>query len=261
MNLIIMAGTSEGVEIIRRLSTLENIRIIATTTTTQGAKLAKLAGAEETISQALNTDELGKLIKNKGVTTLIDATHPFAADATKNAIKATELTKIKYIRLERPSAGLSSNKLIQKVYSFEEAVSKAEEFNKNVENRILQLAGVKNLYHLTERINTKQIFARVLPSVYSIKKCLTLGLPSENIIAMQGTFSKEFNKSLMIEYGINLMITKESGEAGGTPSKIEAAMELEIPVIMVMRPEVPELADKIVKHNIDDVYKLVSTNL
>ncbi len=29
--------------------------------------------------------------------------------------------------------------------------------------------------------------------VYSVKKCLEIGIPSENIIAMQGTFSKEFN--------------------------------------------------------------------
>ena len=82
--------------------------------------------------------------------------------------------------------------------------------------------------------------------VYSIKKCLEMGIPSKNIIAMQGTFSKEFNESMMKEYHVQLVVTKESGETGGTPSKIEAAIKLEIPVIVVKRPIISELENKMV---------------
>ena len=72
--------------------------------------------------------------------------------------------------------------------------------------------------------------------VYSMKKCLEMGIPSENIIAMQGTFSKNFNMALMQEYAPCVVVTKESGETGGTPSKIAAAIEFKIPIIIVKRP-------------------------
>ena len=58
------------------------------------------------------------------------------------------------------------------------------------------------------------------------KKSLEIGLPGKNLIAMQGTFSKEFNQALMKEYDAQVVITKDSGDFGGTPSKIEAAIEL-----------------------------------
>ncbi len=251
---MIMAGTTEGVEIIKKLAPREGIHIIATTITKQGAVLAESAGAQEVISKALNEEEIKEIIKTKKIDILVDATHPFAADATRNAIKAAQMNKIKYIRLERPLTNIPENDLIIPVRSFKKAASKVMELDYNKNIRILHLAGVMTLHYFTEIINPQRIIARILPSIYSIKKCLELGLPSENIIAMQGIFSKNFNKTLMEEYDVTIIVTKESGEIGGTYSKIKAALELNIPVIIVMRPEVPELEEKIVFGDIDDLY-------
>ena len=55
---------------------------------------------------------------------------------------------------------------------------------------------------------------------------------------MQGTYTKEFNKALMKEYNIKAMLTKESGESGGAEEKINAAIELQIPVILIKRPKI-----------------------
>ncbi len=106
------------------------------------------------------------------------------------------------------------NDLIHSVSSFENAISKVLEIIGNDNTRIFHLAGVMTLHYLTQVLNPDNIVTRVLPSVYSIEKCLDLGLPSENIIAMQGIFSKEFNRILMQEYNIDIMITKESGDDG-----------------------------------------------
>jgi precorrin-6A/cobalt-precorrin-6A reductase len=97
----------------------------------------------------------------------------------------------------------------------------------------------------------------VLPAVYSIKKCLELGIPNENIVAMQGTFSSEFNKALMAEFNVDVVITKESGESGGTLSKLEAAAQLEIPVVMVKRPEIKQLKKSKVYSDIPELIKAV----
>jgi precorrin-6A/cobalt-precorrin-6A reductase len=59
--------------------------------------------------------------------------------------------------------------------------------------------------------------------------------PSE-IIAMQGPFSYELNKALLIDYRASVLVTKESGPVGGTDNKIKAALDLGIPVILMERP-------------------------
>jgi len=254
MKIMIMAGTTEGVKIIGMIASLENTHIIATTVTKEGGKLAKSAGAHEVVSKALNKEAIGEIIKSKKIDLLIDATHPFAEDATLNAIKATNNTGIKYLRFERPSINFPENDLIHSVSSFEDVASKVLEIIGSDNPRILHLAGVMTLHYLTQVLNPDSIVTRVLPSVYSIKKCLDLGLPSENIIAMQGIFSKEFNRILMQEYNIRIMITKESGDEGGTTSKIEAALELGIPVVMVMRPIASEINNKTIFNNVNDLF-------
>jgi precorrin-6A/cobalt-precorrin-6A reductase len=253
MKIMIMAGTTEGVEIIARIASLENIHIIATTITKIGGELARSAGAHEVISKTLTEEKIEELIKTKKIDLLLDATHPFAENATKNAIKAANATGIKYLRFERPSIDFPENDLIHPVSSFGKAVSKVLELMGNNNQRVFHLAGVMTLHHLTEVINPENIVVRVLPSLYSVKKCVDLGLPAENIIAMQGIFSKDFNRVLMEEYDINLIVTKDSGETGGTHSKIKAALDLVIPVVLIMRPVVSELETKTVFSNIDDL--------
>ncbi|MGO9388108.1 MAG: precorrin-6A reductase [Methanobacterium sp.] len=257
MKIMIMAGTTEGVKIINMISSLENTYIIATTVTKEGGKLAKSAGAHEVVSEALNEEAIDKIIKTKKINLLIDATHPFAEDATRNAIKASNDTGIKYLRFERPSINFLKNDLIHTVSSFEDVTSKVLEIIGSDNHRIFHLAGVMTLHYLTQVLNPDNIVTRVLPSVYSIEKCLDLGLPSENIIAMQGIFSKEFNRILMQEYNIHIMITKESGDEGGTTAKIEAALELGIPVVMVMRPIVSEINNKTIFNNINDLLQKI----
>ena len=116
---------------------------------------------------------------------------------------------------------------------------------------------LQHLRQITELIEPEFIVARILPMVYSIKKCLEIGIPGENIIAMQGTFSKEFNKAIMREYAPSVIITKESGESGGTPSKISAAVELKIPIILVKRPVIPELEKEIIFSDMDRLLKSI----
>jgi len=115
------------------------------------------------------------------------------------------------------------------------------------------IESVKDIKGIIEKINPSVLFARVLPSLDSIQKCLDLGLKQENIIAMQGTFSKNFNKALMEEYNISLIITKESGETGGTPSKINAALELGINIVLVTRPKISELNNKDIFTDLDEI--------
>lgn len=253
MSYMVMAGTSDARRIIEELST-RNAKILATATTHHGSELARTSGADEVLTGRLDSLKLAEIINTHSIDVLIDATHPFASEATRNAVKAADTEGIRYIRFERPFSNIPDNDLLYKVNSFPEAVEEILKLT-TIDDRIFHLAGVMTLPDLTEKIDPEQIVARILPSNFSIKKCKDLGVPARNIVAMEGIFSKEFNQALMKEYSISLVITKDSGEAGGTSSKIYAALELKIPVVMVVRPEVKELKGKLVLNNLEDVIR------
>ncbi len=78
----------------------------------------------------------------------------------------------------------------------------------------------------------------MLPRVDNMEKCEQLGLPQKNIIAIQGPFTKEFDQALYKQYGVTLMITKESGKVGSVDQKVEAAKDLGIEIIMIGRPKI-----------------------
>lgn len=275
MNILVMAGTKDAVKIIEKLSenkksyssdfsNKNSLNILATTTTSYGADIAKKAGANEVISKPLTSDELVDLIKKKDVDLLIDATHPYAVQATVNAIYSAKKTSIKYLRYERPSLDYSSVKGVHPVKSFKEACEVALEILKDDLNfsdkegivksgkKIMHLAGVSTIKTVLESVPKDQLVARVLPNNTSIGQCQELGLSGENIVAMQGVFSKEFNKSLMKEYNAGVIISKESGHTGGVPDKIEAALELDLEVILVIRPEIQELEKESVVNSLEE---------
>lgn len=274
MKIMVMAGTRDAVRIIEKLSVFEDNEILATTTTRYGGELARSAGASHVISKGLGVDEILQTISQKNIDVLVDATHPFAAEATRNAIKASKISGTKYLRFERPQVQLPDDDLVHEVKSFEEAALKVKEIaektskkaagndveDKSRTYKVLHLAGVSTLHHLTELIPPENIVARIVPSNYSLNKCFEMGLTGENVITMQGTFSKEFNEAVMKEYHASVVLTKESGETGGTPSKIDAALELGIPVVVVTRPTVPELQNQMVfgdlNQVLDELHKL-----
>ncbi|EKQ55770.1 MAG: precorrin-6x reductase [Methanobacterium sp. Maddingley MBC34] len=272
MNVLVMAGTSDARKIITDLSKEEGIIVLATATTSHGVELAHRSGANKVLKGFFDSEKLANIIQDNDIELLVDATHPFASAATQNAIKASDSVGIDYIRFERPATIIPDSHLIQRVNSFEEAavVIKAilnqdfssgdkvkQDGNDKIKDnpvetgKILHLAGVNTLHYLTGVVSPDLIVARILPTVYSVKKSLELGIPHDNIVAMEGTFSPRFNGILMEEFKIKVVLTKESGQSGGTISKIQAALAEGVPVVIVMRPEIDELEGKMVFNDVD----------
>ncbi|WP_455645108.1 precorrin-6A reductase [Methanosphaera sp.] len=257
MRYMVMSGTSDSTKVINFLSEDKDNYILATTVTDYGSKIAESAGATEVISKALREEDFINVIKEKKIDTLIDATHPFAAVATETAIESCEKAGINYIRYERASTILPESDLIHKVPSFPEGAKKSKELLKNEDDKLMHLAGVMTLSEIVKEVNPNQVVVRVLPNTFSITKTQNNGIPASNIVAMQGTYSKEFNMSLMKEYNVTAIITKESGESGGAEEKINAALELGIPVVLVTRPVVKKLENHIIVRSIDKLKEII----
>lgn len=256
MRYIVMSGTSDATKVIEFLSQNENNYILATTVTDYGGKIAESAGASEVITKALKEEDFIKVIEEKNIDILIDATHPFAAVATETAINSSTKAGIKYIRYERASTVLPESELIHYVDSFPEGASKAKELLDDDE-KLMHLAGVLNLHVITDALKPEQVVPRVLPNNFSISKTAETGVPAGNIIAMQGTYSKEFNMALMKEYDIKAIITKESGESGGAENKISAALELGLDVIIINRPKIENIEHHVIVRSIDELSEIL----
>ena len=67
--------------------------------------------------------------------------------------------------------------------------------------------------------------------------CESAGILPAHIIAMQGPFSAALNAALYDQLDIRVMVTKDSGVQGGVPEKVLPALERDIHVILIERPE------------------------
>lgn len=247
--ILVLGGTSDSIEISQLLNE-RKIDYIVSVTTSYGKDLAKKY-ANKIILKKLTIEDMVNYIKENNITKIIDATHPYAIEVSTNAIEASQITDINYIRFERESLIKKinyKNKYI--VNDIEEACEIANKIGQN----IFIGTGSKNLYLYKEKIKNKNLIPRVLPTSEVLISCEEIGFNADNIIAMKGPFTVEMNESTFKQYNIDLVITKESGVAGGFLEKIKACESLNIPVIIIKRKEMnyPNIVGKL-----EDLMKLI----
>ncbi|QXM05657.1 precorrin-6A reductase [Crassaminicella indica] len=232
--IMILSGTKDGREIVSILLD-KGYPLIVTTATAYGGTLIEKNDLCSIISKKLNREEMERLIIEKKVEVLIDATHPYAVEVSKNAMDACENTKTIYFRFQRENVDLDQYKnLIKYAFTYEEGV----EILKKIDGNILLTTGSKTLDIFAKDLKKERLFPRVLPVSKVIKSCEQLGIKPSNIIAMQGPFSIEMNMEMIKKYKIDVMVSKESGDIGGIIQKLEAAKRMEIPVILIKRPNI-----------------------
>lgn len=230
--ILVLGGTSDSIEICNMLNQ-NKFDYVVSVTTSYGEKLAKQC-TKKVILKKLTLEDMVDYISKNNITKIIDATHPYAVEVSTNAIEASQITNIDYIRFERKSLIKDidyKNKYI--VNNIDEACDIANKIG----NNIFIGTGSKNLYIYKEKIKNKNLIPRVLPISEVLISCEELGFNADNIIAMKGPFSIDMNESTYKQYNIDLVITKESGIAGGFLEKIKACENLNIPVIIIKRKE------------------------
>jgi precorrin-6A/cobalt-precorrin-6A reductase len=103
---------------------------------------------------------------------------------------------------------------------------------------VLLTTGSRNLLPYAEesRRTGVDLVVRVLPHPDSRAACRAAGIPDDMIIAARGPFPVAENLDTIRAFGIGVVVTKDSGEAGGVPAKILAAARENCRVIVVARP-------------------------
>ncbi|WP_425803804.1 precorrin-6A reductase [Desulfitobacterium sp. Sab5] len=232
MNLFVLAGTEDGRHLAGELE-LRGHQVWVSTLTEYGAQIAEAQGLQ-TRYGALNQAEFIALIQQNSIEGLIDATHPYAEKIHELARHVSEEVGIPYLRWERPKIVQETSPLIHWAADLAEAGALACRLGQ----RIFLTTGSKNLKDWLELpgFKEREIFARVLPRSEVLVQCEALGLKPYQIIAAQGPFSQRFNEALWEQLKIDVVITKESGQVGGTDEKIKSCLNLGIPVIVLERP-------------------------
>jgi precorrin-6A/cobalt-precorrin-6A reductase len=230
----LILGTSEGKLILNMLNKYTD-NILVSTSSTYGGSLLKEYKFRYINEKPLLKEELKSLLEEKGIKVLIDGSHPYAKEITKNAMEVCAEINIKYIRYERPSVidKFLNNENLCYMEDYVE-LPKVINFNGN----LLNTTGSRNIGIIRMLNLSNRIIHRILPTSEVLKQCEELGVPVEDIIAMKGPFSKELNKAFIQDYDIQGILLKDSGIEGGTLEKIQAAIECNIKIIVVGRKKV-----------------------
>ena len=184
----------------------------------------------------LDEPQLTRLLLEEKIRAVVDATHPYAEAIGLLARKVAGQLQLPYFRWLRPAA-LSGSSEILTAADHGEAAALAFSFGAPV----LLTIGSKNLapYVRESRRTGLPVIARVLDHPDSRTACQNLGLPPEVVITGQGPFSVDENRSTIRNFRIGVLVTKDSGKAGGVPEKLEAARKEGCRVLVVRRPEPP----------------------
>lgn len=230
--ILVLGGTTEG----KRIDSLlreKGFSPVLAAVTEYGVSLAREGGSLCTRQGTLGLERMSHLMGEENIRVVVDATHPFALQASLNAMEAARSQGKDYLRLERPSLKIFPHPLVKWVQDFSEA---AQEAVKSREKVFLAI-GVNNLQVFLKKAKEAgvEIVARVLPLPSSLDKCLKLGLKPSQVIAIQGGGSRDLNKALFKEFKAGVLVTKDSGKEW-TEEKVKAALELGMEVIIVKRP-------------------------
>jgi precorrin-6A/cobalt-precorrin-6A reductase len=168
---------------------------------------------------------------------VVDATHPFAVKIGELARSVCRAHGLPLFRYLRPAGRLPEHPLVVTVGNVAEAASAAA-----VGATVFLAVGTRLLDELVAHpaLKGRRLVVRVLPDPRSLERCLALGIPPGDIVAAQGPFTVEFNRAMLRHFRAEVLVTKESGRAGGLEEKLAAALAEGIRAVVIRRPREEE---------------------
>lgn len=223
-------------------------RILLLGGTSEASHLARTlaqAGADAIFSYAGRTDKpvaqplptrvggfggvvgLAAFLRDKAITHVIDATHPFAAMMSANAVAACAETGVALAALERPPWQAAPEDHFILVEDIAGAVAALPE----TPARIFLAIGKQHLAPFAARPQHHYLLRLVDPPA-------ALPLPKAEAVIARGPFDLAGDLALLKTHAITHIVAKNAGGSGAR-AKIDAARALGLPVILIDRPALP----------------------
>jgi precorrin-6A/cobalt-precorrin-6A reductase len=236
-----------------------SLRVLLLGGTTEASRLAQVlaqAGVDAVFSYAGRTDApiaqplptrvggfggvagLQAYLQAERITYVVDATHPFAAQMSSNAVQASAAAGVPLLALERPAWQAQGGDVWTHVADIDAAVKAlpAEPA------RVFLAIGKQNLSPFLACAQHWYLLRLVDP---------VLDLPAArgHVVLDRGPFTLQGDRALLQAHGITHIVSKNSGGAGAE-AKLIAARELGLPVILIDRPHIPS---RTVLHSVNEV--------
>lgn len=255
MRFFVLGGTTEGRVIAERLATHADCTVVVSCATEYGGSLVPAAENVHVLEERLDEAGMERVLRDRRCGVVVDATHPYAVLASENARAAARAAGVRYLRVVRAEGDAGDARVeapsVAAVngsgrgddngadgYVVVPDVASAAKCVRAHKGRVLLTTGSKDLPAFVEAAPdfAERVYVRVLPVSASLAKTEELGIPASHVIAMQGPFSARLNEAVLREVGATLLVTKESGAAGGFAQKVEAACACGCEVLVISRP-------------------------
>ncbi|MCF8610585.1 cobalt-precorrin-6A reductase [Gordonia sp. HY285] len=172
-------------------------------------------------------DGLADYLRGNGVRVVVDATHPFAARITPNAVAACAAAGVAYLRVARPA------------WEPEPADRWTRVPDVNAAATVVAARGGR--VFLTTGRQDVGAFACVDDAWFLIRVVDAPDTelpPHHELLRSRGPYTVESERELLERHAIDLLVTKNSG-GPLTSAKLRAAAERGIEVVVVDRPSEP----------------------
>ena len=226
---ILFGGTSEG-RILGELLGKKRIDTLLCVATEYGEALIQHSDFLHIHKGRLDQTGMAELLKSRRPGLVVDATHPYANQVSGNISAACQTVGLPCLRLRRASLGSED------CVTFSSLIELIAWLQK-MPGTIFSTLGAKEAAALTAVSGFQErVWLRILPDAEGLTSCLSAGFPARHIVCMQGPFSQELNSAMFHTAKASILLTKESGAAGGYAQKIAAARECGMTAAVLTRP-------------------------
>ncbi|MCE5975388.1 cobalt-precorrin-6A reductase [Pseudomonas sp. JR33AA] len=219
--ILLLGGVTEALAMARRLGPEHVYSLAGIGRVPQGLRCQVRVGGYGGV------EGLTRYLREAGITLLIDATHPYAAQISRNAASAARNAGIPCWALRRPAWQAQAGDDWREVEDWAGLIEALKPFR-----RPLFTLGREPLQHLDE-IPPEQFWTlRALEACPGNARC--------EVIGARGPFHIEDERALFQRRHIDVLISKNSGSVATEP-KLDVARELGVPVLVLKRPTLPEV--------------------
>ena len=174
---------------------------------------------------------LARYLRDRRITHVIDATHPFAAQMSRNAAQACAALNLPLLALSRAPWQPQAGDRWQRMPDIAGAVAALD----RPAARVFLAVGRMHLEAFAAQPQHHYLL-RLIDAPEAVP------LPHSECVVARGPFTLEGDLALMRAHGTELVVAKNAGGPGAV-AKIAAARQLGLPVLMIDRPTLPDRAE------------------